>query len=256
MKKMLIGFTGFVGSNINKQSKFHSLYNSKNIEELDESDHSLCVCTAAPAIKWHANKYPEDDKKSIDSLIKNLEKINCNELVLISTVDVFKNPVMVDELTNVSKTNLHPYGLHRRELEEYVQSRFKKSTIVRLPGLVGDGLKKNVIYDLTNNNNLKNCNLSSKFQFYPLNNIWLHIKIALKNNIPLIHLTSEPISVSEIVENVFPEHRQKLKEFKINQEYDFRTIYGNLFNSNNCYQYSKDQSLEFIKMYKNTKNFI
>ena len=49
-------------------------------------------------------------------------------------MDVFKNPLGVDEDTAIEETGLHAYGLHRRLLEKFVECQFTHHLIVRLPG--------------------------------------------------------------------------------------------------------------------------
>ena len=147
MNNALIGFSGFVGSTLLKQAKFESLYRSTNIQDIEGQVFDTVVCAGAPAQKWIANKEPEADLQKIEGLIAHLKKVQCKTFALISTVDLFKSPIDVDERTTIEEEGLHAYGLHRRLLEKFVESHFEKHLIVRLPGLVGPGLRKNVIFD-------------------------------------------------------------------------------------------------------------
>lgn len=67
--------------------------------------------------------------------------------MLISTIDVYKNPVDVDEDTVIDTDGLQAYGLNRYYLEQWVEEGFPDHLIIRLPGLYGKNLKKNFIYD-------------------------------------------------------------------------------------------------------------
>lgn len=243
----LIGYTGFVGSTLLKQSNFDCLFNSKNIAEIDDKKFDLIVCSAAPAQKWLANKEPENDLKIINGLIEHLKTVKCNTFILISTVDVFKNPIDVNESTFIDEENLHPYGLHRRYLEKFVESNFENYLIVRLPGLVGPGLKKNVIFDFLNKNNLNMIDSRGVFQFYPMVNLWADIQIALENKLQLIHLTSEPISVEDVAQDGFGfKFEQPLTNLpaKYDMQSKFSTLYGG-----KKYQYSKKETLLAIRAY-------
>ena len=131
----LIGHTGFVGSNLLRQRSFDATFNSANIDEIAGRSFDLVVCAGAPAEKWKANADPERDLDNIERLIRALEQVNTQKLVLISTVDVFATPVEVDEDTPAPMAGLPPYGHHRRRLEQMVAGRFD-ATIVRLAGLV------------------------------------------------------------------------------------------------------------------------
>jgi dTDP-4-dehydrorhamnose reductase len=249
----LIGYSGFVGSTLLKQLDFNSLYRSTNISDITNKSFETVVCAGAPAVKWLANKNPEQDKQSIDFLISKLSTIKCNNFILISTVDVFKDSLEAVESTPIDTSDLHPYGLHRYQLEEFVRGHFPNYLIVRLPGLVGPGLKKNVIYDLLNNNNLDAIDNRGIFQFYPMVNLWSDIQVALDNNCSLIHLTSEPISVLEIAQQCFNIDfaNQLTNEPAV---YDFRTEFAHLYNGNSAYQYSKREVLLAIRGYAQSES--
>jgi nucleoside-diphosphate-sugar epimerase len=244
----LIGFSGFVGSTLLKQQNFKELYRSTNITDIQDKSFDTVVCAGAPAVKWLANKHPEKDKQSIQDLISHLSTIKCEQFILISTVDVFQNPNQATESTAVDTSGLHSYGLHRYELEEFVKANFYNYLIVRLPGLVGPGLKKNVIYDFLNNNNLEAIDSGGIFQFYPMVNLWSDIQVAIQNNCNLLHLTAEPLSVSEIAKECFNlDFDNKLSDNPAS--YDFQTDVFHLFNSEQPYQYSKKETLLAIRAY-------
>lgn len=148
--KYLVGYTGFVGSNISMSDEFDGLFNSKNITEAFGGNPDLLIYSGVPAQKFIANSEPEKDLEIINNAIENIKKINPKKIVLISTIDVYKNPVNVNEDTTIDTDNLHPYGLNRYKLELWVKENFDDYLIVRLPGLYGENIKKNFIYDLIN----------------------------------------------------------------------------------------------------------
>ncbi|WP_321004356.1 NAD(P)-dependent oxidoreductase [Eisenbergiella porci] len=76
--------------------------------------------------------------------------IKPQKLVLISTIDVFKSPLAVYEDSAIDMDGLQPYGYNRRVLENWVRENYPEALIVRLPGLFGEGIKKNFIYDIIN----------------------------------------------------------------------------------------------------------
>ncbi|WP_078543582.1 NAD-dependent epimerase/dehydratase family protein [Litchfieldia alkalitelluris] len=148
MKKALIGYTGFVGTNLDKSTVFQEKFNSKNIDSIVNSEFGLVINSGVRAEKFLANKYPEKDLEGIDNLVGILKKIKTKKFVHISTIDVYNNPLNVDENTTIDKTKCQPYGLNRLYLEEFVKEQFADYLIVRLPALYGKGLKKNFIYDM------------------------------------------------------------------------------------------------------------
>ena len=248
MKNALIGFSGFVGSTLLKQYQFEGRYRSTNISEIDKQSFELVVCAAAPAQKWIANREPVADRQKIEGLIAHLKTIQCGTFVLISTVDVFKNPMGVNEDTPVDETGLHAYGLHRRILEKFVESQFPSHIIIRLPGLVGTGLRKNIIFDFLNDNNIQAIDSRGVFQFYPMVNLWYDIQMARKAGLKLVHLTAEPISVSEISGAGFG---KPFNQVLVNPpaSYDFKSKHASIFGGRGDYQYSKRETIQVVRAY-------
>lgn len=248
MSNALIGFSGFVGSTLLKQAPFESLYRSTNIGEIDGKSFNTVVCAGAPAQKWIANREPEADLEKIEGLIAHLKSMTCTTFVLISTVDVFKNPLGVDEATAVDESGLHSYGLHRRLLEKFVESLFPRHLIVRLPGLVGPGLRKNVIFDLLNDNNLHAIDSRGIFQFYPMVNLWYDIQIALDAGLKLVHLTAEPISVADVSAQGFG---KLFEQAQANSPavYDLRTLHAQIFGTSGHYQCSHRETIQAVRTY-------
>lgn len=146
--KSLVGYTGFVGSNLNLSTHFDKVYNTKNIEDSFGTSPELLVYAGVRAEKYLANQFPEKDFSSILKAEEIIQKINPKKLVLISTIDVYHNPFYVDENTLIDENVLQPYGFNRYQLEKWVKQNFSQHLIVRLPGLYGHNLKKNFIYDL------------------------------------------------------------------------------------------------------------
>lgn len=202
MTTAIIGYTGFVGSNLIKQFQFDEFYNSKNIEKIVGKDFELLVCSGAPAVKWIANKEPTKDRQNLQRLINCLKTVTAQKVILISTVDVYRVPIGVTEDSKTNIEDLHPYGLHRLELERFIQQQFD-GLVLRLPGLFGNGLKKNIIYDFLNNNCLDRIHKDSIFQFYNLAYLWKDIKIAFEHNLSLMNLATEPVSVEEVAAKAF-----------------------------------------------------
>lgn len=146
----LVGYTGFVGSNIYSEGKIDAVYNSKNIESAYGTEPDLLIYSGLRAEKYLANNNPEKDMELINQAIENISKINPKKLVLISTVDVLKNPVDVDEMASIETEGLQAYGYNRYQLELWGRDHYKDALIIRLPGLFGKNIKKNFIYDYIN----------------------------------------------------------------------------------------------------------
>lgn len=221
-KTCLIGYTGFIGSNLKTQVKCNDFYNSKNIQDLN-GHYDLVICSAAPAVKWYANANPVEDYENIKFLIENLSRISCKEFILISTIDVYVSSAGHDE-TSVSYDTTNAYGKHRRMLEEFVNNNFNHK-IVRLPGMFGPGLKKNIIFDLLHNNQVEKINSGDEFQWYNVNNLWKDI-CEIPTGINEINFFTEPISNEELIHEVFPEFLSLINiDKKLN--YNNKSVYYN-----------------------------
>ena len=248
MFNSLIGYSGYVGGTLLKQESFTSLYRSTNIGDIDNQSFDTVVCAGAPAQKWIANREPGADRQKIEELIAHLKTIQCKTFILISTVDVFKNPIGVDEDTPVDESGLHAYGLHRRLLETFVEEHFPNHLIVRLPGLVGPGLRKNVIFDFLNDNNLQAIDSRGVFQFYPMVNLWYDIQKALNAGLKLVHLTAEPVSVADISQLGFG---KSFTHTLANPAatYDLQTKHAKIFGASGGYQYSARETILAVRAY-------
>lgn len=146
----LVGYTGFVGSNIYAKGQIDKAYNSKNIEEAYGLQPDLLIYSGLRAEKYLANNAPDKDMELIDQAKENISKIAPKKLVLISTVDVWKEPNGKTEDDIIDCEGLHAYGLNRYRLECWVRENYPDALIIRLPGLFGRNIKKNFIYDYIN----------------------------------------------------------------------------------------------------------
>lgn len=302
----LVGYTGFVGNNLYATGQFDALYNSKNIECAYGTNPKLLIFAGLRAEKYLANIEPEKDLKLICQAEENINRINPQKLVLISTIDVFKEPRNVDETSRVETEGLHAYGYNRYQLELWVRQMYPDALIVRLPSLFGKNIKKNFIYDyiniipfMLNENKMKELTVKesalkkyyeyqnngfykvkdltdvekkllrgifrklkfsalnftdnrSKYQFYNLARLWEDIQIALNHEIYLWHPATEPISAGEIYQ--FISGKSFVNELQgLPANYDYKTIYSNVFGGSNGYICNKEKMLndlkEFVKQY-------
>jgi len=166
-------------------------------------------------------------------------------------------PQAVDEDTLIDPQSLDPYGRHRFYLEEFVRGRFKRSVIVRLPGLFGQGLKKNFIFDLLHNNCLDWTDRDSVYQFYDMENLWFDLQRILEKKLPLINLATEPVKAADVARIGFG------LEFINKTEnppafYDMQTRFAALFGVTGKYLYSSrdifDRIRRFVEAQEGPKN--
>lgn len=242
MKTLIIGHRGFVGSNLSR--KFPGAYGAgrQEIGELAGQPFGDIYCAAPQAKKWWANQNPEQDRLEVDTLIKACQKLACTgSFILFSTVDVYDPPVGVDERCKPSEES-HPYGRHRFMLEQSILDLFgNQARIIRLPALVGHGLKKNVIFDLLYNNNVEQINPNSSFQWFNLDYLPSIIyRVKDLDNGQILNVASEPLATGLILDTWFADVKERLNWDAAPIGYDVRTVYGQ---ESSPYLYSAEDAL-------------
>lgn len=252
MKDAIFGFSGFVGSYLTRYYKFDYLYNSKNITDAKNKEFDTIFISCIPAVKWLANKYPNRDTETIENIKNLLETIQAKKVILISTIDVYdvlNNKLNEDEIINYHNNNT--YGKNRYMFEEFVRTTFSDVYIIRLPALFGRGLKKNIIYDLINNNEINNININTYFQWYNLEWLQDDIEICLQNNIRLCNLFTEPLHTKDII-SLFPEYTLNNDNNLFNY-YDLTTKYYKYFH-NGTNGYIRNKKIVFDDIVKYVEN--
>jgi hypothetical protein len=237
----LIGRTGFVGQTLLGQRGFEAAYRSSDIAEIEGRRFERIVCAGVSAVKWWANANPAADLAAIERLMRHLDRAAADRFVLISTVDVYAAPAGVDEDEAVPAAGLHPYGLHRAMLEDWVRRRFPRHHIVRLPALFGPGLKKNALYDLLHDNLLEKIDPGSRFQWYPLERLADDIEAIEVAGLDVVNLATEPVGMAEIAARFFPGKR--LGGASQPAFYDMRTRHGRMFGGDGSYAMSAEAVL-------------
>lgn len=193
----IVGYTGFVGSTLDKLYHFDFKFNTKNIHDIKNHTYDKIFFCGLPATKWQINQSPDIDWDNITKLQDILKDVKCNEFILISTIDVYNVSDSQQTEDDVPTTDNHFYGKHRRLFEIFVQDNFN-CRILRLPGLFGYGLKKNLIYDIINMKEIS-INRESYFQYYNIDWIKNDIDFMVNRDIKILNAFPEPISVADIL---------------------------------------------------------
>jgi nucleoside-diphosphate-sugar epimerase len=252
MKTALIGFTGFVGSNIAQQYQFSDYYNSQNISKIHLKKYDLIVSCATSSVFWKANLEPGADWLAIQKLMSDLATVKADQFVLISTIFVYPKPYNVSEDSIIDPNKLTPYGLHRYKLEQFIQKKFKKSLIIRLPNLFGQNLKKNYIYDLIHHNRWDLTHKDSKMQWYNLEHIWQDLQIALLHQLPIVNFSVAPLSAKRIADFCLGIDFNTVTE-KPPLNHRMLTKYGQIFGKTAPFLYSQKETLNQLKTFISKK---
>lgn len=240
----LIGYTGFVGSNLHANRPFDHVFRSTDIDRIRHRSFDTLVCAGAPAVKWVANKQPDSDWANLQHLIDCIRTVTARHVVLISTVDVYPTPVDVDETEPIDPDGGEPYGRHRRRLENLIEDTFDH-TVLRLPGLFGPGMKKNVIFDLLNDHRVEYIDPAAVFQFYDLTRLWSDIDVARSSGLSLVNLVTEPTSAADVARAGFDRALSGAPS-ATPVRYDCRTRHAELFGGTGHYVQSRDEVLAAV----------
>jgi nucleoside-diphosphate-sugar epimerase len=245
----LVGFNGFVGSNLLNQIDISHCFNSSNIDDICDSQFETIYCAGIQAKKWWANQNEAQDLTGINRLLECLQNVKTQKFILISTVDVYPDPAGVDEESIIDFTINHPYGKHRFMAEEFVRAHFQDYLIIRLPGLFGTGIKKNVIHDLLNDHELDKINPEGIYQYYFLDNLKADIERALKMGISLLNVSTEPIVTKDIIARFFP-NKMVGPSTPFKASYDMKSLYWRDWDSSTPgYLYDKATTLDHLGVF-------
>lgn len=240
---ILVGNTGFVGKNLKEKINFDYEFNSSNIKKLLECPPGSDIyLSCLPATKWKVNQNLYQDIENINNLIDIIKNNKYNNVYLISTIDVYSDsPLEVDENYKPNFSSLN-YGSNRLFFEYYLKEviDYKNFYVFRLPALFGKSLKKNIIFDLINDNQLEKINLNSYYQWYDLGDLVNHIKQYSSFGEGTFNLFTEPVYTHDLVKTFFP--NKKIGYFGDVINYNYKTKYHKT-----GYVYSAQESLNKIK---------
>ncbi len=244
----LIGHTGFLGGNLVRQAPFDACFHSKNIGEIRGQEFDLLVCGGITAVKWWANQNPAEDRARIESLVENLKAVRAKRFIVLSTVDVYPRNQGADETFDCHSLPNHAYGTNRLYFEEAVSRLFEDVLIVRISGVFGPGLKKNVIFDLLHDNCLDAINPDCRFQYYNVGRLWRDLETAQQAGLRLVNFVGAPLRTGELIERFFP---GKMVGAKAGPaiHYDLRTLHSATFGGPAGYLTSEADTLRDISAF-------
>jgi nucleoside-diphosphate-sugar epimerase len=243
----LIGHSGFVGGAMLRARSFDFCYRSSDIDTIRGRQFDTIYCCGAPAEKWRANRDPAEDRARLATLTDALADVQASRMVLISTIDVYPRPAGVDEHTAIDVAASQPYGLHRYELEEFCRARFV-TTVVRLPGLYGRGLKKNAIFDLLNDRGVEAIVGNARFQFYDVERVYEDVQRVVAAGIDVANITAEPVAMSDIATQVFG-RALPTPDMDAAPSYDVRSLYASLVGGQDGYWFDANTVMHGIRRF-------
>ena len=213
--KALIGYTGFIGSNLKKLYKPKYNYNTQNISKIKNKSFDLLFCAGTSSKRWLANKNPKKDLDNIKKLTKILQSFKTKKFILISSIEIYGLKNNKNENGKINKQYNSSYGKNRLYLENFIKKKFKNYLIIRLPIVYGKNFSKNVIYDLMYQNEIEKLNANDLVQIYNVKNLKKDIDFCIKNEIKELNMATEPILLSYLADKIFGIKLSKKKSARL-----------------------------------------
>ncbi|MCK9596407.1 hypothetical protein M0R19_04445 [Candidatus Pacearchaeota archaeon] len=146
MKIAVIGSNGFIGSELFLLLKKGSFdvygITRKNYKQMIQEDYEVVIDCAGNSKKYLSlNDHVYDYEKNVIELEQRITEIKFDKYILISSID------------SIYKLNIF-YGLHKKIGENillnYCEQNNKICTIIRCASVLGNDMKKGLIYDIIN----------------------------------------------------------------------------------------------------------
>lgn len=154
----VIGGNGFVGSAICRQLEKKNLefeiLTRQNIGNFMGKACDVVINANGNSKKFVAKEDPiHDFNESVLSVRTSLEGIKYRKYVYLSSCDVYEDcssPEITKEEKEIDVTKQSTYGFHKYLAEQCVRHVADEWLIFRMGGFVGEGLRKNAIFDIFN----------------------------------------------------------------------------------------------------------
>jgi len=244
MKDLIIGYETPIGQTIRENlDPITTTYISEKETfkfNTEERFQRVYVCSVSRN-RYKYNRDPQYDEFVLTSLFETLKFINCEHMILISTMEVFNHNTVQNE--NVVRVSNEPFGKNRFQLEEKLRLIFEdKLLIIRIPEIFGLGLEKedNVLFDLIQKRRINRINRNSSHQWYPMCWLFSDISTALSYNLRVVNLSPDPIETYDIIKYIFP------KYFNDEGYYGKRIVHNHKSIHENLYLFSSKSIFTFM----------
>jgi nucleoside-diphosphate-sugar epimerase len=220
---VLIGSRGTVGRSILDQVDVDLVFNSDNIACLTNQLIDTVYLAAPSGNRFAINQNRGRDEDDFLQIKKSLSQCKVKQIVFISSVDAVVAPNS-------------RYGCNRLNMESWIRDNHFNYYIIRLSTLIGQHIKKNIIFDLKNKQYIDQIDHGAKIQWCVLDTLVDQINQATQNNQREINLVSQPIANWEIVQEFFPEWYREPTE-------------SHVFYDQQPYWYTRKQIFNAIRQY-------
>lgn len=249
-------------ANQNPQADFQLI--EKAIENISKIRPKKIILISTVAVYQNINGVNEFNKIDSESLLP----YGKNRLYLENWVEQSSIPYLIVRLpalygNNLKKNFLYDY-IHQiptiltdkkykelRNLDNRIELFYVKSENGFYKVNIQKELQKQALKEYLTEVGFSALNFTdsrANYQFYNLEWLWEHLRVAIKNDIRKINLVTEPISITELYQYL---SGKKFCNELTRQvpDYDLRTVYADLFGGKNGYLYQKDFVLMDIKKF-------
>jgi len=239
---------GLVGAALHTQLSHSTLYDRVNSLDLPRYSHDVLVVAAPTGNRLAVSADPSKDLLDCKQLAQLVMECDYVKLVYISTVDVYPTRSSLNNDPSISSPQA-VYGNNRWWLEGTL-AKMPNSHIIRLPSLIDQSLKKNLLYDLKTGRWLHKICLDSCLQWYPLQRLGDDLTQILLRNRRYQNLTSPPIPNREIVQTFFPKLLSTLENNQL------PAVYYDVRNQDGDYEITLDETWKSFSGFFNTTEFV
>lgn len=204
----ILGGKGFLGSSyvraLDMAGERYEIITRENYENFKGKSCDILINASGNSKKYLASRDPQFDfRESVISVHNSLLDFHAGTYVYLSSGDVYpdtSSPSVSNEDQEIAPRQQSTYGFHKGLAENIVKHYAKQWLIIRQGGFVGEGLKKNVVFDILNDLPVR-VSLESRFQFIDsLDSAQIVMQLLKKERLnETYNLTGlETISVAEI----------------------------------------------------------
>jgi nucleoside-diphosphate-sugar epimerase len=173
MRVTIIGANGFVGTGLVRFLAAQpgvqvNAVTRQNYDSLKGQPSDITIESSCNSKKFLSDNEPlKDLDLSVVHRLRTLRDFPAALHIHISSVDVYSD--LVNQKNNfedapIDVVQASNYGVHKRMAEDLVRHYASKWLILRLAGMVGPGLRKNPVYDITHGQPLR-IHPESQYQF-------------------------------------------------------------------------------------------
>ncbi len=158
MKVFVLGGNGFVGSAyarlLARRGVDHVVLHRGNYADYVGQKCDILINANGNSRKFMADRDPKwEFAASVASVVASLEDFPSDKYVFLSSGDVYPDqstPETTKEDQVLDTRAMSRYGLHKFMAEELVRAIHPNWLIMRMGGFVGQGMKKNCVFDILN----------------------------------------------------------------------------------------------------------